>query len=122
MIRSARLFSWISGLVVLFGAAEAFAQTGTIQVLTPVTRKLGSNRYPPNIDLNKINYNDCINDDVISIPLKLAGTFNSYNLEAWVGADCATNVNRSATGTCWQVYSQAPPSGFDAKLEIKVRD
>lgn len=69
-----------------------------------------------------INQADCVNDDVLSFGLTVAGTQNA-EVQVWAGTACETVENRSisADAPCWMLFS-APPGTGSLTASLHVRD
>jgi hypothetical protein len=109
-------------LVLLIWNRTARAQSSTIMVSTLITR---SNSSHPNdtTTQNEISRADCLNDDVMTIPLVVSYS-QSFDFQVWVGnaTDCTQLVNRTTTPTCGRVLENAALGTTTPSISLPVRD
>jgi hypothetical protein len=119
MIARALIFL-VTTLLVSIVSREVQAQSVTVGTI--ITRR--ANR--PTLDTKTINYDDCVNNDTISLTVTPVMASN-YSMEIWVGAgsnQCQTDAVRQSPATsteqCWQLRTINPAVISD--LTFQVRD
>lgn len=117
----------MSLLAALLFSTVARADPGVIVNEASITRSFGP---PSNISGYKntwINFNDCVNDLVLTFPLVETGLpAASSRLQAWVGGtdDCADKAKRGdgALPVCWPAYNGDLPQTQNPNIQLHVRD
>ncbi|HEY4104217.1 MAG TPA: hypothetical protein VGM44_10005 [Polyangiaceae bacterium] len=111
-------------ILALLPAPRADAQT--ISTMAAAVNSVGITHTIPRTGFrtnNQLNYSDCIDDDVVKVPVTVTQGAG-YTLQAWLGiADCTPATARSGALTqCWLVASQVPnPTSVSTELDIPVR-
>jgi hypothetical protein len=77
---------------------------------------------PPGLPPSTINYDDCVADDFIRVPLTFSGA-TGYVLQVWIGKAGANCADPSAqalyNGTqCWQIFSSLNPA---SPVQLRVQ-
>ncbi len=106
----------------------ALAQDGPKITPSNVITRLGpdgkepKNDHPEGLQGTSINYEDCIQDNVLRIGIQTTLT-SSYSFEVWAGTNCTDTTARSgASGsTCWPVRI-GNPTQANAPMDIRVQD
>jgi hypothetical protein len=119
--RNVLLFAVVGAVLAATGVAKA---TSTINIITSgITRSNSSHPNTNGATANYISRADCLNDDVISVPLSV--TYDqSLSFEVWVAnnSDCTVTTARTTTPTCGKVYSAGSINTITPTIPISVRD
>jgi hypothetical protein len=122
----------VRGLVVLaaIGAFSGTTRTASAQLagVKPFAAGVAPSRTSPLRPAGTLRYwvsrQDCLDDDVITFPVALEGSFNQYNLEVWAGgSDCsAVQARTGSTPSCWKVGAASPDVNFQVNVPVRARD